>query len=77
MIYSINTFLIFTNKQKQLNSHIQFLFYKWVVSEYQYSFIDEYLIWRKKWFQDTYLNKSNEDVDDDNLFDMNKKEEGI
>ena len=27
----------------------------------------------KKWFKDTYLNKTIENINDDNIFDTNKK----
>ena len=31
----------------------------------------------EKWLKDTYLNKTIEDINDDNLFGRNKKEERI
>ena len=46
---------------------------KWVVCEYQQSSIEHYLKWRKDWFEDTYLDKTCEDVNDDGIFDSNKK----
>ena len=47
---------------------------KWVVIGHQYSSIDEYFIWRKKWFKDDYLEKTIDDINENNLFDSNKKE---
>ena len=29
----------------------------------------------KTWFEDTYLNKKIEDINDDNIFDTNKKDD--
>ena len=46
---------------------------KWVVLAYQYPSINEYLNWRKKWFKNHYLEKTIDDINDDNLFDSNKK----
>ena len=46
---------------------------KWNVLGYHFPTITDYLVWRKKWFQDEYLEKTIDDINDDNLFDSNKK----
>ena len=48
---------------------------KWVVLAHQYPSINEYLNQRKKWFKNRYLEKTVDDINDDNLFDSNKKGE--
>ena len=50
---------------------------KWNVLGHQYPSLDEYFIWRKKWFKDDYLEKTIDDINEDNIFDSNKKEEEI
>ena len=44
---------------------------KWNVLGYNFPTISDYLVWRKKWFQDEYLEKTIDDINDDNLFDSN------
>ena len=46
---------------------------KWNVLGYHFLTIAEYLFWRKKWFKDEYLGKTIDDINEDNLFDSNKK----
>ena len=50
---------------------------KWVVLGHQYPSIDWYFIWRNKLFKDDYLEKTIDDIDEDNLFDSNKKRREI
>ena len=46
---------------------------KWNVLGYHFPTTAEYLFWRKKWFKDKYLEKTIDDINEDNLFDSNKK----
>jgi len=46
---------------------------KWNVLGYHFPTIAECLFWRKKWFKDKYLEKTIDDINEDNLFDSNKK----
>ena len=45
----------------------------WNILGHQYPTIAEYLFWRNKWFKDEYLEKTIYDINEDNLFDSNKK----
>ena len=46
---------------------------KWVIVDHQYPTIGEFLKWRKKLFQNEYLEKIIEDTNEDNHFDRDKK----
>ena len=48
---------------------------KWNALGRQYPSIDEYFFWRKTWFKDDYLENTIDEINEDNLFDSNKKEE--
>ena len=48
---------------------------KWVVVNYQFPTIDEYLECRSKWLTDTYLDKTCEDINDECTFDLNERDE--
>ena len=71
-LFKTNVFDIF----QQVNT-IEFAYTivvsNWNVLGHQYPTIAEYLFWRKKWFKDEYLEKTIDDINEDNLFDSNKK----
>ena len=46
---------------------------KWNVLGHQFPTIAEYLFWRKKWFKDEYLEKTINGINEDNIFDSNKR----
>ena len=72
-LFNKDVFDIFFNKQKQLNWHIQLLVLNGLFQNINIHILMS-IYMEEKWFKDTYLNKTIEDINDVNISYECKKE---